>query len=115
MADKVKQLLFVVLLASGFIGYYLLADQAQLVRVGVVLGASVVALAVGASTLPGQEVWEFLKDARAETRKVVWPTRKETTQMTIIVFVVVVLASLLLWAFDWGLSLSVKALLGTGN
>ena len=56
---------------------------------------------------------EFLIESRFELRKVVWPKRQEAMRMTWIVIAVVVVFSLLLAAFDWGIGRSVKMLLGT--
>jgi len=49
---------------------------------------------------PGQRFFAFAKDAWSETRRVVWPTRKETTQMTLIVFGFVLAMALFLWLVD---------------
>jgi preprotein translocase subunit SecE len=52
------------------------------------------------------------KEARIEIRKVVWPTRQETTQTTLIVVVMVILVGLILWAMDSTLSWSVSGIIG---
>ena len=62
--------------------------------------AVIIALFVAASTSKGSQFLEFAKDSRTEVRKVVWPTRQETTQTTLIVMVATVLMSLLLWGLD---------------
>ena len=109
--EQFKQIVVGLLLIAGFAGYYLLADQIQVVRVLAVIGGVVAAVAVGMTTEMGQKIWGFVKESRAEVRRVVWPTRAETLQMTLLVFVMVVVASFVLWVFDWMLSQSVKALL----
>ncbi len=58
---------------------------------------------------------EFLKQVRIEAKKVVWPTKKETVSSTIAVFVMVVLASLFLFAADQFLGFIVSLVLGLGN
>ncbi len=55
---------------------------------------------------------QYLVDVRTEARKVVWPTRKETTQTTIVVFSMVVLVSLFLWVVDALLALVVQWVIG---
>ena len=60
----------------------------------------------------GKNFWELLKGANIERRKVVWPTRQETTQTTMIVVVVVILMSLVLWGVDSLLSWLISLLLG---
>lgn len=54
----------------------------------------------------------YLLDVRAEVRKVIWPTRKDTTQTTIVVFGMVVLVSLFLWMVDAILALAVQLIIG---
>jgi preprotein translocase subunit SecE len=48
----------------------------------------------------GAEILEFLRGSRSELRKVVWPTRAETTQTTLIVIAMVVIMGILLWLLD---------------
>ena len=55
---------------------------------------------------------QYLVDVRTETRKVVWPTRKDTTQTTIVVFGMVILVSLFLWVVDALLALVVQSVIG---
>ncbi|ABK43353.1 protein translocase subunit secE/sec61 gamma [Magnetococcus marinus MC-1] len=54
----------------------------------------------------------YLGDVRSEMRKVVWPSRKETMQTTIVVFGMVVAVSLFLWLVDAILSSTVQAIIG---
>ena len=56
--------------------------------------------AIAAMTTQGKAMIAFAKDARLELRKVVWPSRKETTQTTIMVIVLVIIMSLILWGID---------------
>jgi preprotein translocase subunit SecE len=102
----------VLVLVAGIGGYYYLGDQTTLVRVVVLFVALAVTAAVAMQTEPGRAAWVFTKEARQELRKVVWPTRKETTQMTLVVVAMVILVSLFLWIVDWGLLAAVKALTG---
>lgn len=71
-----------------------------------------VALAIALQSTQGKAAWELAKEARVEVRKVVWPSREETTQTTLIVVVVVFLVGLMLWGLDSGLSWGVHALIG---
>ena len=59
--------------------------------------------------------FEFFKQVRSEAQKVSWPTRKETTQSTIAVFIMVVIASIFLFTADQVLAWIVKMILGLGN
>lgn len=114
MADKIRLALAALILAIGIGGFYYYGDQPDFVRVLMVLGAAGLAVVVGAQTETGRRLWEFGKAARGELRKVVWPGNKETVQMTLVVFAMVVLVALFLWAVDWGLLRMVRALTGRG-
>jgi preprotein translocase subunit SecE len=99
-ADKAKLAAAVALLLAGFVGYYMLASQGQLVRVGVLIGGLVAAVVVFAVSEPGRQLLAFGRDAWRETKKVVWPARKEAIQMTAYVFAFVLVMSLFLWLTD---------------
>jgi len=111
-ADRIKLVLAVLALVAGIGGYYYFNNMSLLVRVLVLLGALAVTVVIGMQTETGRGAWTFTKEARQELRKVVWPTRKETTQMTLVVVAMVILVSLFLWFVDWGLLAAVKALTG---
>ena len=97
-------------IAIGIVAFYYFDTQALSVRVLMVMGATVVAVLVAMTSSYGKQTWEFAKTARLELRKVVWPGYKETMQMTIIVFVLVLLIALFLWGVDWMLLKGVKVL-----
>ena len=99
--DILKILLAIAILVGGVVAFHFYAEQYILFyRVAALLAVVVVALAVGYQTRPGKSLWAYLLDARTELRKVVWPTRTETTQTTLIVMVVVVLTGVFLWGMD---------------
>jgi preprotein translocase subunit SecE len=99
-ADRVKVVLAIAIAVGGVVGFYLLSGQPTVLRVISVLGGLLVGAAVAGLSGPGQRFFAFARDSWAETRRVVWPTRKETTQMTITVFVFVVIMALFLWLVD---------------
>ena len=99
-ADKAKLAAAVVLLVAGFVGYYLLANQGQLMRVGALLGCLVAAAIVFAVAEPGRQLLAFGRDSWRETKKMVWPARKEAMQMTAYVFAFVFVMALFLWLTD---------------
>ena len=111
-ADNLKLALSVLVLAGGIYGFYYLETQSDLVRVLTVLAGVAVAGGVALLSAPGQAAWEFAKGTRIELRKVVWPSSKETLQVTMMVFVIVVLIALFLWIVDWSLLKIVTALTG---
>jgi len=100
MADKIKFSLALVILAAGVAGFYLLSEQAMILRVLTVLVGAALAVAVAWKTEPGQRFFTFANEAVIEARKVVWPTRKETTQTTAMVFAFVVVMALFLYLTD---------------
>jgi len=114
MADKIKLLLAALLVVAGIAGYYQLADQANVLRVLAVLGGLVAGSVVAGLSEPGKRFFAFAKASRDEAKKVVWPTRKETMQMTGVVALFVVTMAVFLWAVDSLLGWLVKLAIGQG-
>jgi len=117
--DTVKLILSFVLLLVGIGGFYYFATWkgeavSVLIRVLGLLAFVAVAVGIAATTEKGRNLIAFLKDSRTEVRKMVWPTRAETMQTTLMVMVIVVLLSLFLWLVDMLLGWGVKTLLGGG-
>lgn len=103
MADKLKFVLALALLAAGVIGFYLLSDQPLVLRVLSVLAGVGAGVAVAWFSAPGRRFVDFAREAIVETKKVVWPSRKETIQTTGLVFAFVVVMAIFLWLTDKGL------------
>jgi preprotein translocase subunit SecE len=112
MADRIKIAAAVLLVVAGIAGFYYLSDRAMIIRVAAVLLGFAAAAGVFAMSQPGREFYEYSQESIAETKKVVWPTRKETLQTTGIVFAFVVIMALFLWIVDASLLWVVKKLLG---
>jgi preprotein translocase subunit SecE len=112
IADKLKLFLAVLLVAGGIGGFYYFGDKPDLIRVAIVLVTVAVAVVVVATTAGGRSAWEFFKGARLELRKVVWPAKKETMQITLVVFVMVILVAVYMWIIDWGLHKIVRVITG---
>ena len=100
MADKLKFALALLLLVAGIAGFYLLAEQALVVRVLSVLLGIAAGVAVAWFTEPGQSFVVLGRESIAEAKKVVWPSRKETLQTTGIVFAFVLVMAIMLWITD---------------
>ena len=115
MADKIKIVLAALLVIAGLAGFYYFADSPAILRVGAVLAGFAAASVVFWLTVPGKNFYVYAQESVAETKKVVWPTRKETMQTTGIVFVFVLVMSLFLWAVDSSLLFFVRKFLGTGE
>jgi len=114
-ADKVKLAAAIVIVIAGVAGYYLLASQPSWVRWLPVIASLVLAAVVVAFSRYGSEFRRFLELARIELRKIVWPTRQETLQTTLVVFGFVIVAGIFFWVLDLVLAWATKALTGTGG
>src|SRR5690606_41866105 len=99
-------------LSAGMVRYYSDGDQPAYLLVLMVLAAALATAAVANQTERGPRLWEFVKGARSEMRKVVWPSNKETVQVTLVVFAMVFAIALFLWIVDWGLLQAMQALTG---
>jgi len=110
--DILKWGVVMTLVGAGIAGNAYFADESLLYRILALLVLAVVAGFVALQTTKGRSFWQLLQDARTEIRKVVWPTKAETRQTTMIVMAVVVLVGLLLWALDSLLSLVVSGIIG---
>jgi len=114
-ADKAKLTVAILIVIAGVAGYYVLANQATWVRWLPVVGSLVLGGVVVALSRYGAEFRRFLELARIELRKVVWPTRQETLQTTVVVFIFVAVAGVFFWLLDLALAWATKALTGTGG
>jgi preprotein translocase subunit SecE len=115
MIEKIKLALALLLVAAGVAGFYLLADQALVLRILAVLAGVFAAVVVFWTTGLGRQSFAFARESAAEARKVVWPTRKETIQTTVIVFILVLLVAAFLALVDYGFLRMVKMLMGRGD
>jgi preprotein translocase subunit SecE len=115
MADKIKLLIAALVLAGALAAFYIFGEQALVWRVlGLLLGVAVAGF-IAAQSSAGSNAIAFARGAVVEVRKVVWPTRKETVQTTVMVMAMVVLVGIILWVFDWLLAMGVEFLTGQGS
>jgi len=98
--DRVKLILAVLVIAAGVVGFSMLEGQPTVLRVSVFLGSLLIAALIAWFSDTGRRTLAFGRDAWHELRRVHWPTRKEATQMTGIVFVFVVIMAIFLWLVD---------------
>ena len=115
MADKLKLLVAILLIVAGVAGFYYYAEQALLYRVVALLVVFGMAAFVALKSQIGMDTWNYGRSAVIEVRKAVWPSRKETTQTTLIVMVMVIVMGLILWLFDTLLLWAVKLITGQGG
>jgi preprotein translocase subunit SecE len=98
--DTAKLAAGAVILAGGIAAFYLLPDLPIWLRWIIVLAALVLGTLVGLQSAPGKTFWGFVQASRTELRKVVWPTAAETRQVTLVVFVMIIVLALFFWALD---------------
>lgn len=109
--DRFLWLLVFALVAGAVYGNYYFGGEPVLYRaLGLVL-IGLVTVALAFQTTSGRAFKVLLRDARIEVRKVIWPTRTETTQTTMVVLVAVLVTSLMLWAIDSLLSWAVSSVI----
>ena len=113
--DAAKLAAGVAIVAAGVAGFYLLGSQPIWLRWIIVLAALVLGVLVGLQSYQGKTLWAFVQSARIELRKVVWPNRQETMQVTIVVIVMVVALGLFFWGLDTVLGLLTRWLTGYGD
>jgi preprotein translocase subunit SecE len=99
-ADKAKLGVSAFLVVGAVVGFYMLAKQGSVAQWAALLLGLAAAVVVFMTSEPGKEFVAFGRDAWREAKKVVWPTRKETMQMTAYVFAFVVVMALFLWLTD---------------
>ena len=112
--DTVKLVAALAMLLAGVVAFQYYAEAPKLMRVGGIILDVVLAAVLAAQTDKGRTVIGFVRDAQIEVRKVVWPTRQETVQTTVVVMIVVVVFAFLLWMLDLFLGWAMQSVLGHG-
>ncbi len=110
--EKIKLILSALLVAAGIAGFYWLADKALVLRILVILAGMAAAIAVLWTTTQGQLALGFIGESVAEAKRVVWPTRKETIQTAVAVFILVAIVAAFLAVVDIGFAYMVQWLMG---
>ena len=99
--DTLKMASAVAILLSSVFGFYYFAELSVLIRVLAVIFSVILSLLIFFSTQRGIIFWDFLQGSRVEMRKVVWPTKQETIQTTLTVFVFVLVLGIFFWLLDF--------------
>lgn len=110
--DLVKWLIVVALLIAAVLGNGYYAELGLLYRVLGVLALALAATGVALTTQRGRKFNLYRKEAWTELRKVIWPTRTETTQTTLLVLAVVILVALIMFFFDMLISFLIGLVVG---
>jgi preprotein translocase subunit SecE len=114
MMDTALLLASVAILVGSIFAYYYYADQSILLRSLGVLVAFVLAVWIALQSAQGKTLWGFIQGSRVELRKVVWPTREETLQTTLIVLVFAAIMGTFFWLLDLFLLWFTRFITGQG-
>lgn len=110
--DWIKWAVVAVIVAAAVYANSYFAAESLLIRtIGLLIAAGIGGW-VAAQTVKGRAFINLCLEARVEIRKVVWPTRQETTQTTIVVLIVIFIVAIILWILDWGLNGVVSSIIG---
>ena len=112
MLDKVKSVVAGLLVVAGVAAFYYFGDKIMIARVGMVMAGLVAGGLLFLTTEWGRQFKGYAQESIEETRKVVWPTRKETLQTALVVLGFVLVMALLLWLIDGSLLWIMKKLIG---
>ncbi len=111
--DILKLLVAAGVLVGGLYGYYYYLEWSLPIRVLLVLGGLAAGIVIAMTSVQGQRLWAFIQGSRVEIRKVVWPTKQETTQTAIAVFVFTLIMALFFWGLDSFLLWLTRMLVGS--
>lgn len=112
--NTLKWAVVIALMVFGIAGNYYYTDQSLWVRIVCLLGVTLASGVVALQTSHGKQFWCFVKESRLEIKRVVWPTRPETMQITTIVLLMVTILGLILWGVDSILLRAIGWLTGYG-
>jgi preprotein translocase subunit SecE len=113
--DNLKLGAAILLLVGAIYAFYHFEEQLLVVRVLGLLAIAGIAVFIAAQSKTGKSVLGFVSGAQSEVRRVVWPTRAETTQTTLAVLVIVLIMGIMLWLFDMVLLAAIQMLTGQGS
>ncbi|MDM4770239.1 preprotein translocase subunit SecE [Solimonas sp. SE-A11] len=113
--DTLLLIAAVALLLGGMFAFYYFAEKPLLVRWLAMLAGLAAGLFVAYQSASGKALWGYVTGARTELRKVVWPSRQESIQATLMIAVVVLIMAVLLWGLDSALLWGVEKLTGRGS
>ena len=101
VVDTLKLMASVSILFASIVAFYYFSEISVLIRALVIISALVISLLIFFRTQRGIIFWDFLQGSRVEMRKVVWPTKQETIQTTLTVFIFVLILGIFFWLLDF--------------
>jgi preprotein translocase subunit SecE len=114
-SDVVKHVFSLLLVVAGVAAFYYFSEISFLYRVLGLVALVILAFFIALTTSAGHNFWSFMLESKQEVRKVVWPSRQETMQTTLMVFAMVFIVGLILWLLDMGLFWVIRLLTGQGG
>ena len=112
--DSFKWVVSIALLLAGWFANYHYGEVMFAFRLLAWLVLLTVVSVILLQTGKGKQFWGFLREARVELYKVIWPSRQETLQTTLVVMVIVVITALFLWGVDSVLLWLIGKIAGNG-
>jgi preprotein translocase subunit SecE len=112
--DTLKLGAALLLLVAGIVAFYWFDDQLLVLRVLGLLALAGISIFIAAQSSTGKNIIGFIGGVKTEVRKVVWPTRAETTQTTLAVILMVILVGIFLWLLDMVLLWAIQMVTGQG-
>lgn len=113
--ETIKIVVALFVLLASLVGYYVYSEVHAVVRVLGLLAGVAIAAAIFYQSEKGKSWFSYVSHAQKEVKQVIWPTRQETVQMTLIVFVAVIVMSIFLWLVDMFFLWAVQLLTGQGG
>ena len=101
VVDTLKLMASASILFASIVSFYYFSEVSVLIRALVIIFSLVISLLIFFRTQRGIIFWEFLQGSRIEMRKVVWPTKQETIQTTLTVFIFVLILGIFFWLLDF--------------
>jgi preprotein translocase subunit SecE len=112
--DTIKLVAAVALVIAGIAAFYAMGERADWQRWLAMVAGLVLGILVFVTSGQGRRFWAFVLDSRIELRKVVWPSRQETMQTTLVVMAFVAIAGMFFWGLDVLLTWLTNKLTGSG-
>lgn len=100
MNDKLKVPLAVAAAVAGVVGFYFFSDKSSLIRIGILFFGLAIAVGFAWFSASGRNFIVFARESVRETKKVVWPARKDVLRSTAVVFGFVLIMAVFLWSAD---------------
>ena len=110
--DTVKLVLAFAAAAGGIVAFYWFGAQPLWQRALMVAGGAVLGIALAIATQPGRELWGFVQGSQVELKKMVWPTRQEAFQTTLVLVIFVIVLAVIMLGIDWVLAWGIEKVLG---